>query len=118
MSICLFPILFETLKAFEDSFQAKQPFHPVHTIHGVLKEIKLVNPKWNQPWLFIGRTDDEAEAPILWPCDTKCRLIGKDPHAGKDWRQEKGTTEDDMVGWHHQLNEYDFEQNLGFSVKL
>ena len=64
-----------------------------------------VHPKGNQPWMFIGRTDAEAEAPILWPPDAKNRLIGEDPDAGKDWRQEeKGTTEDQMVGWHHQLD--------------
>ena len=64
------------------------------------KEIKPVNPKGNQPWLFIGRTDAEAEAPILWPADGKSRLTGKDPDAREDWGQEeKGTTEDEMVGW-------------------
>ena len=63
------------------------------------------NPEENQSWIFIGRTDVEAETPILWPHDTKNRLIGKDPDAGKDWRrEEKGTTEDEMVGWHHRLN--------------
>ena len=75
------------------------------------KEIKPVNPKGNQPWIIIGRTDAEAETPILWPPDGKSRLIRKDPDAGKDWRQEeKGTTEDEMVGWHHQLNGHEFEQ--------
>ena len=70
-----------------------------------LKEIKPVNPKGNQSWIFIGRTDAEAETLILWPPDGKNRLIRKDPDAGKDWRlEEKGTTEDKMVGWHHQLN--------------
>ena len=69
------------------------------------KEIKPGNPKGNQPWIFIGRTDAEAEAPILWPPDVKNWLIWKDPSAGKDWGQEeKGTTEDEMVGWHHWLN--------------
>ena len=68
------------------------------------KEIQPVHPKGNQSWIFIGRTDAEAEAPILWPPDSKNWLIGKDPDAGKDWRQEKkGTIEDDMVGWHHQV---------------
>ena len=68
------------------------------------KEIKPVNPKGNQPWIFTGRTDAEAEAPILWPPDAKNWLIGKDPDAGKDWSQEeKGTTEDEMVRWHHHL---------------
>jgi len=74
------------------------------------KEIKPVNPKGNQPWIFIGRTDAEAEVPILWPPDVKNWLIGKDPDAGKDWRQEKGMTEDEMVGWHHQLDGHEFEQ--------
>ena len=78
------------------------------------KEIKPVHPKGNQSWIFIGRTDAEAEAPVLWPPDAKNRLIRKDPDAGKDWGQEvKGTTEDQMVGWHDQLNEHEFEQALG-----
>ena len=78
------------------------------------KEIQPVNPKGNQFWMFIGRTDVETEAPILWPPDAKNWLIRKDPDAGKDWRQEeKGTTEDDMVGWHHQLNGHEFEQAPG-----
>ena len=77
------------------------------------KEIKPVNPKGNQSWIFIGRTDAEAEAPILWPPDAKNRLTGKDPDAGKDWRQEeKGLAEDQMVTWHHQLNRHEFEQAL------
>ena len=68
------------------------------------KEIQSVSPKWNQSWIPIGRTDAEAEAPILWPPDAKNRIIGKDPDARKDWRQEeKGMTEDEMVGWHHRL---------------
>ena len=76
------------------------------------KEIKLINPKWNQLWIFIGRTD--AEAPILWPLDAKSWLIWKDPDSGKDWKwKENGMTEDEMVGWHHQLNENEFEQALG-----
>ena len=77
------------------------------------KEIKPVNPEGNQPWIFIGRT--EAKAPKLWLPDVK-NWIGKDPDAGKDWRQEKkGTTEDEMVGWHHWLNGYEFEQTPGDS---
>ena len=68
------------------------------------KEIKPINPKVNQSWIFIGRTDVEAETPILWQPDSKNWLIGKDPNAVKDWRQEeKGTREDEMVWWHHQL---------------
>ena len=76
-------------------------------------EIKAVNPKGNQPWLYIGRTDAKAEAPILWPPDVKSWLSGKDPDAGKDWGQKKGTTEDDMVGWHHQHDGHEFEQAPG-----
>ena len=72
-----------------------------------------VHPKGNQPWIFIRRTDAEAEIPILWPPDEKNWLTGKDPDAGKDWRQEKGTTEDEMVGWHHRLNGHEFEQAPG-----
>ena len=70
-------------------------------------------PKGNQPWIFIGRTDAEAEAPILWSPEVKNWLIGKDPDAGTDWRQEKGTTEDKMVGWHHRLDGHEFEQVPG-----
>ena len=74
------------------------------------KEIQPVHPKGNQSWIFIGRTDVEAETPILWPSDVKNWLICKDPDAGKDWEQEeKGTTEDEMVGWHHRLNGHEFE---------
>ena len=74
------------------------------------KEIQPVNPKRNQFQIFIARTDAEAETPILWPPDAKNWLTGKDPEAGKDWRQEKGMTEDEMVGWHHQLNGHEIEQ--------
>ena len=78
------------------------------------KEIKPVNSKGNQPWIFIGRTDAEAEAPKLWPPDAKSWLIGKDPNAGKDWGQEeKGMTEDEIVRWHHRRNGHEFEQTLG-----
>ena len=74
------------------------------------KEIQPVHSKGNQSWIFIGRTDAEAEAPVLWPPDAKNWLIWKDPDAGKDWRQEmKGITEDEMVGWHHQLNGPEFK---------
>ena len=78
------------------------------------KEIKIVNLKGNQPRICIGRTD--AEAAILWPPDMKSQLIGKDPDAGKDWRQkEKRVEEDEMVGWHHQLDRHESEQTLGDS---
>ena len=74
------------------------------------KEFKPVNPKRNQSWIFIGRTDAEAETSILWPHDVKNWLIWKDHDAEKDWRwEEKGLTEDEMVGWHHQLNGHEFE---------
>ena len=77
-------------------------------------KIKPVNLKGSQSWIFIGRTDVESKTPILWPPDAKNCLIGKDPYAGKDWRQkEKGTTEDEMVGWHHRLDGHKFEQALG-----
>ena len=76
------------------------------------KEIKPVNPKGNQPWIFIGRYD--AEVLILWPPNAKSWLIGKNPDAGKDWRQEEnGITEDKIVRWHHWLNQHEFEQTLG-----
>ena len=75
------------------------------------KEIKPIKPKGNQSWIFTGRTD--AEAPVLWPPDAKSCLIRTDPDAGKDWRQKKGMTEDEMVGWHHRLNGCEFEQALG-----
>ena len=78
--------------------------------------IKPVNPKGNQPWIFIGRTDAEAEAPILWPPAVNSQLTEKDPDVGKDWGQnEKGTTENEMFGWHHWLNGHEFEQTPGDS---
>ena len=74
------------------------------------KEIKPVNPKRNQSWIVIGRTETEAETPILWPPDAKNWIIGKDPDAWKDWsHEEKGMTEDEMVGWHHRLKGHEFE---------
>ena len=78
------------------------------------KEIQIVYPKGNQSWIFIGRIDNEAETPILWPPDAKSWLIWKDPHARKDWRQEKkGMTEDEMVGWQHWLNGHELESIHG-----
>ena len=78
------------------------------------KEIKLVNPKGNQLWIFIGKAGAEAEAPIPWPLGMKTQLTGKDPDAGKDWRQEeKGMTEDETVGWHYRFNGLEFEQTQG-----
>ena len=77
------------------------------------KEVKLVHPKGNQSWIFIGRTDADAETPVFWPSDVKSWLIWNDPDVGKDWRQEeKGTTEDEMARWHHRLND-EFEWTLG-----
>ena len=74
------------------------------------KEIQPVHPKGDQSWVLIGRTDAEAETPILWPLHVKSWLTGKDPDAGRDWGQEeKGTTEDEMARWHHRLNGHEFE---------
>ena len=79
-----------------------------------LKEIQPVHPKGNQSWIFIGKTDAEAETPILWPVDEKSWLIWEDPDAGKDWRwEEKGMTEDEIVGWHHWLKGHEFEYTPG-----
>ena len=79
-------------------------------------KIKLINPKGNQSWIFIGRTETEAETPRIWPPDAKDWLLGKVPDGGKDWRQEeKEMIEDEMVGWHHWLNGHKFEQALGVS---
>ena len=78
------------------------------------KEIQLVHPKGNKSWIFIGRTDAEAETPILWPPNGKSWLTGKDPNARKDWRlEEKGMTEDEIIGWHHQFNGHEFEPAPG-----
>ena len=98
----------------KESWAAKNCFWTVvleKTLESPLDcKIKPVNPKGNEPWIFIGRTDAEAETPIFWPPDSKNWFFGKDPDAGKDWRQEeKGTTEDEMVGWHHRLDGRKFE---------
>ena len=86
----------------------------LYSIWSSCKEIKPVSPKGNQSWVFIGRTDAETEAPTLWPLDGKNWHIGKHLDSGKDWRQEeKGITEDEMVGWHHRLDEHESEQALG-----
>ena len=78
------------------------------------KEIQLVHPKGDQSWVFIGRTDVEAETPIVWPPDAKSWLIGKDPDAGRDWgHEEKRTTEDEMAGWHHWLDGHELEWTVG-----
>ena len=97
---CFFTVVLE--KTLESSLESK--------------EIKWVNPEGNQAWILNGRTDAEAEAPILWPPDEKSELTGKNTDAGKYWRQEeKGTTEDEMVGWHYRLNGHGFEQTPGDS---
>ena len=78
------------------------------------KEIQPVQPKGDQPWVFFGRTDAEAETSVLWPPHAKSRLTGKDPDAGRDWgHEEKGTTEDEMAEWNHQIDGHEFEQTLG-----
>ena len=79
------------------------------------KEIRPINPKGNQPWIFIGRIDAEAEVLICWLPDAQSQLIGKNPDAGKDWGQEKGAREDEMDGWHHWLKGHEFEQPAGDS---
>ena len=97
-------------------FSRDQTFFLEKTLESPLdcKEVKAVNPRGNQSWIFIGRTDAEAETSILWPPDAKSWLAGKEPDAGKDWRQEeKRVTEDEMVGWHHWLHEHEFEQAPG-----
>ena len=82
------------------------------------QEIQPVHPKENQPWVFIGRSDVEAETLILWPADAKSWLIWKDPDVEKDWGQEeKQMTEDKIIGWHHQLHRQEFEQTLGDSER-
>ena len=94
----------------------KNPLFPCRNRKMIRDNHKPVNPKGDQHWIFIGRTDVEAGAPILWPRDVKSWLIGKDPDAGKDLGQEeKGPTKDKMVWWHHQLNDHKFEQTPGDS---
>ena len=94
---------------FQTVVLGKTPESPLDS-----KEIQPVYPKGSQSWVFIGKTDAEAEAPLLWPPDAKNWLIGKDPDAGKDWRQEKkGMTEDEIVGWHHWRDGHEFEQAVG-----
>ena len=99
------------LKTFLELFLSKYLFSSYWMSPFACKEIQPVHPKGNQPWIFTGRTDAEAEAPILWPPDVKSWLIGKDPDAGQYWRQqEKGATEHEMVGWRHQPGGLEFEQ--------
>ena len=78
-------------------------------LYSLATYFRSANPKGNQSWVFIGRTDAEAETPILWPPHVKSLFIGKDPNAGRDWGKEKGMTEDEMAGWHYRLNGHEFE---------
>ena len=112
----------EALSALKEVVVRVQPEHQRDDLLKALespldsKEFKPVNPKGNQPWIFIWRIDTEAEAPVLWPPDAKRWLVGKDPDARKDWRQEeKGTTEDEAVEWHHLTDGCEFEQASGDS---
>ena len=96
------------------ALQADSSLFEVQGRSTILKRFIYMYPKGNQSWIFLGKSDVEAETPILWPPDMKNWLIWKDPDAGKDWRwEEKGTTEDEMVGWHHQLNGLEFESTPG-----
>ena len=98
---------------FHDTIYLFIHFLQVSFLH--VQKIQPAHPKGDQSWVFVGRTDVEADTPILWPPDAKSWLIWKDPDAGKDWGQmEKGTTGDEMVGWHHRLNEHEFGWTLGF----
>ena len=106
----LLPVIESTLeKASQSKLRSPyKEFRPVSC------KFRAVHPEGNKPRIFIGRTVAEAEAPILWPPDVKSQLVGNDPHAGKDWKQEeKGMTEDEMFGWHHWLNGHESEQTLG-----
>ena len=105
-NLCFWTVVFKTFEQFK-TFESPLDW----------KEIQPVHPKGDQYWVFTGRTDVEAETSILWPPDVKNWLIGKDPDPGKDWRQEeKGKTEDEMVGWHHQLNGHKFGWTPGVGI--
>ena len=119
-NLCIFYPMFSSVAqscpTLCDPIDYSMPGFPVHDQLPELAQthVHRVNPKENQPWIFIGRTDAEAEAPILGTPDAKSWLIAKDPGAGKDWGQEeKGATEDEMAGWHHLLIGQEFEQTLG-----
>ena len=92
--------------------QSRVPREKNHCVLGQSSDICWAAEEF-QPWILTGKTDAEAEAPILWPPDEKSQLIGKGPDAGKDWREEKGMREDEMVGWHHWLDGHEFEQAPG-----
>ena len=113
----VFPVVMHRCESdYKESWALKNSYFWIVVLEKTLKspldykEIQPVHPKVDLSWIFIGRTDAEDETPILWPPDMKNWLIWKDPDAGKDWRQEeKGMTEDEMVGWHHWLNGHEFE---------
>ena len=110
----LYSILYFNIVAWTFSIPIKIPqiyFNGCIIVRYIVqrRQSTKVNPKGNQPWIFIGRTDADAEAPILWSPDAKSQLTEKDPDVEKDWRQERAT-EDEMVGWHHWLNRYECEQ--------
>ena len=106
---CLWAVVFHWNLLYLRDFSFKSVLWNMSARRSNSKEIQPVHSKGNQSWIFIGRTDAEAETPVLWPPDAKNWLIGKDPDAGKDWRQEeKGMTEDEMVGWHHRLDGHEF----------
>ena len=112
------PVKHETLVQFlgrEDLLEKRKSYHLASSTSPLdCKDIKPVHPKGNQSWIFIGRTNAEAKTPILWPPDAKNWLMWKDPDAAKDWRlEEKGTTEDEMIGGHHRLDGHEFEQAPG-----
>ena len=118
----VFPVVMDGCKSWsiKKSWEAKNWWFWTVVLEKTLespldcKEIQPVHPKGDQSWVFVGRTDAEAETPVLWPPHAKSWLIGKDPDAGRDWGQEeKGMTEDEMVGWHHQINGDEFEWTPG-----
>ena len=116
-SLCVVPVHQPQKSSIVHQTWTGDSFHIWYESPLDCKEIKSVLLKGNQSWVFFRRTDVEAEAPNLWPPNGKNWLIGKDPDAGKDWRQEeKRTTEDEMVGWHHWLNGHEFEQAPGVGV--
>ena len=101
----------------ECNFKVSEKLREIFTLNYSIK-YKTIQHLFKDYWIFIGRTDAEAETPILWPPDVKSWLIWKDPYAGKDWRWEKRKTEDETVGWHHRLNKHEFAQTLGDSKRL
>ena len=119
VKVMVFPVIMYGYASWKESWGLKNWCFWTVVLEKILeslldcKEIQTVNPKGNQSWIFIGRADAEVETPILWPLDEENWLIWKDPDAGKDWRQEKGMTEDEMAGWHHWLDGHGFEWPLG-----